>query len=153
MLVLSPRICSNQAFNRTTMLSLSECSGVLKNSENGQNMPLGPFSMYKKNCSSGKNEHGTTKFVSYQCNQYTNIQSKCNAAREFLTGMMCIFSAKDFCLFLCLSFPCGRINDLCGSNRLVGSCAYTQHWADISVVFAGKLSHVFFALDFFYSGK
>ena len=100
-----------------------------------------------------KHERGTTKFVSYQCNQYTNIQSKCNAAREFLTGMMCIFSAKDFCLFLCLSLPCGRINDLCGSNRLVGSCAYTQHWADISVSFAGKPRHNFQLLNFLTFGS
>ena len=46
--VSSPRIFSNQAFNRTTILHLLGCSSVLKNSENGQYVHLGPLLMYKK---------------------------------------------------------------------------------------------------------
>ena len=47
-LILSLRFCSNQAFNRTIILPLLGCSGVLKNCEKCQNMPLRPLFMYTK---------------------------------------------------------------------------------------------------------
>ena len=71
--VSSPRIFSNQAFNRTTILHLLGCSSVLKNSENGQYVHLGPLLMYKKEIySSGKifdlfHVHSVTEFRGRHC--------------------------------------------------------------------------------------
>ena len=36
-------------------------------------------------------------------------------------------------LFICLFVPCGRINDSCSWNRLVGSCAPITFWLTTNI--------------------